>query len=216
MIIFYSILLILLLAGFIAMIINSIKKKKRGKKPANSNEVNKSVLDILPYMDYDMLHDCFLFKDGTCMDLVQVRTKDLKSLSDDEVLYDKLRYAKLYKKYSDDIKAIAINFPANTDEQLSYIRHKIEHTKNGIYKEWLKKKEEECIWIAMNRTSREFYYMFWGKDFEELVKHRDIISGTLETGKRGLVMFPEREKKIAVVKKLNNKNMFLMKRGGEL
>ena len=213
MIVFYSILFILLLITLIVMIIYSIKNKKKGKKSSDSNSIDKSVLDLLPVLDYDSLHDCFVLSDGTYMDLVQIKSKDLKSLSDDEVLYDRLRYTKLYKKFSDDIKAIAINFPSNTDNQLNYIRYKIAHTKNEIYKEWLRKKEEECIWIADNRTSREFYYMFWGKNLDELIKNRGIIVETLETGKNGLVFFPDQEKKIAIIKKLNNKNMFLKKRG---
>lgn len=55
-----------------------------------------------------MLHK----KDKTYMDIIQINTKDLVSASNDDIEYDIMRYIKLYKMYADDIKIVAMNFPA--------------------------------------------------------------------------------------------------------
>lgn len=215
LIIIYSILLLALIVGLIMLIIKRVKdKKKRGpeREREKVDTVNELIIKILPYADYDTLHDCVLYREGGCMDLLQVVTKDLENASPDTVLYDIAKFEKLLKKYPDDIKVIGTNFPSSTSEQQEYLRHKISVTKNEIQKKWLNKKLEELIWIENNRTNREFYYMFWGKDVDEIIKRREIFLSTLGTDKNGLVSIMDRDKKIAILNSLNNKNARIMKK----
>ena len=216
-IVIYSILLLACIIAFIMLIISRAKKKKNGLNKSTTNGKNlkdKSITEILPFDCYDDGLDCFRYKDGTYMDLLQVRTKDLTNEARDSVEYDILKFTKLYKKFDGDIKIVATNFPSDTSKQQEYIRHKISKTKNSEHKKWLQKSLDELIWIEENRTSREFYYMFWGNNEKEIIKRRDIFINTLGTTKDGLLHKPmDKNKKIAICRKLNNKNAHILKRG---
>lgn len=211
-IIFLSFFLLATVIALIYMIITTVKrgKNKESRENNSSGSRDKTMTELLPFTDdvYDELHDCYTFRDGTCMDFLQIAAKDLRNMSDDEIIYDKLRFAKLYKKYAGDLKIIAINFPSETSEQQRYLMQKQKATKNEIYKEWLQKKIDELEWIRNNRTSREFFLMFWGKDAEDIIKSRDEILDCLGNGKTSLAYEIDQEKKLAVVRKLNNKNLF--------
>ena len=212
LIVIYSVLLLFLFI-LLGMLIKKTVKEKGNKTKTKTDTINKLITEIIPLAQYDSLHDCILLQDGSCMDFLQIRSKDLNNASPDSITYDRLRYTKLYKKYPDDIKIIITNFPTDTSEQQAYVRHKISTTKNTIQKKWLNKKLEEIIWLENNRTCRSFYYMIFGKDAEELMKRRDIFTSTLGTDKDGLIIIIDEETKVAILRKLNNKNACIMKRG---
>ena len=104
-----------------------MKKTKTNNKnnKANKTHVSDTVKDIIDIYFYDDKLKCFIKKDKTYMDIIQINTKDLVSASNDDIEYDIMRYIKLYKMYADDIKIVAMNFPCRTGKQQEYFRHKI-------------------------------------------------------------------------------------------
>ena len=213
----YCFLFIVLIVALIVLIISKRKVRKSEThvtgSSKQSNIKDSSVLNLLPHHHYDMEHDCIVFKDGTYRDLIQIKTQDLRSASYDEILYAELKFSRFYKKYADDLKIIATNFPADTHEQQDYVKHKISETKNKIHKKWLKKRLRELKWLEKHRTKREFFFMIFGKDVEDIIRKRDMIAETLGTDKNGFAILINYEKKEAILKKLNNKALSVMGRG---
>ena len=194
---------LLLAACIVALIANTHKKKNKTVKK-KSEETS-----ILPYADYDIEYDCICYKDlELYMDILQVRTKDLYNASEDMITFDVIRMTQLFRKYAGDLKIIATNFPSDTKQQQEYIKYKIKHTKNAVNQKWLKKKLKELEYIENNRTNREFYLMFWGSSKDEIVKNREMILTSLGKGIKdsGLVECMEFDKKLAILRKLNNKS----------
>ena len=111
-----------------------MKKTKTTNKnnKANKTHVSDTVKDIIDIYFYDDKLKCFIKKDKTYMDIIQINTKDLVSASNDDIEYDIMRYIKLYKMYADDIKIVAMNFPCRTGKQQEYFRQKIKNTSNEI------------------------------------------------------------------------------------
>lgn len=177
-------------------------KNNRKEKTPYIPATIKSVMD---HAFYDDRLECFIMKDKTYMDLIQINTKDLVSSSDDEVEYDLMKFAKLYKMYADDLKIVVMNFPCKTGKQQEYFSHKLKETDNEIYRRFLQRKLDELVWLEKNDMMREYYYMIFGKKETEIKSNRDLIFNTIGNGKNGLSQKIDKEKKMQICERLNNK-----------
>lgn len=163
----------------------------------------KSTADLL-FNDYEEDYDCFKLKNDTYMDILQIRCKDLKNLSQNLIDLDNLTFVKLYRTYSDDIKFVGMNFPTDTSKQREYFKHKIQTTENEIYKNMLISKLEELDKVHRLITEREFYVFIYGENTNELLDNRSNIISKLRA--QGLIDTISKEKKEKILYKLNNKN----------
>lgn len=170
-----------------------------------ADKLKKTVLDIVPVRFYDTERQCYQMDDGSCMDLMQIRSKDLVNASEDEVEYDCLKFSKLYRVYADDVKILCLNFPCDCSRQKRYLEHKIKKTKNDIFREQLEKKKKELEWLEKNDTTREYYFMIFARTPEELEKNRRTLSVSLGTGQEGLAGRISQEKKQQILFRLYNK-----------
>lgn len=186
--------------------LNEEQGKNEKKK---SDKVGKTVAELIPLADYDLEQHCYRMKDNTYLDIMQLNTKDLLTSSRDEVEYDCLKFAKLYKLYEDDLKIIAMNFPCNTKRQQQHIQRRIQKTSNPIYRQALQKDLEELIWLEKHNTTREFYFLIYGESVEAIEKNRATIKTVLHTGRDGLIMEIPDEKKEQIWIRLNNKNLLM-------
>lgn len=191
------------------MLLIQAKKKKKLEKEQPLAVVPKSTADLLPQAKYDTENECFLLQDGTYLNLVEIQSKDLSNLSQSELEFDEIRFEKFYKIYAGDIKIVTLNYPCNTEEQQLYNERKAKQSNNQRTKYWLEKRRQELIWIAKNKTSREFYIMYFSKNLEENLKNISTIKNTLGTGKDGMVENMTMEKKCQIFSKLNNKNTLI-------
>lgn len=182
-----------------------MKKNKDRDKQKSSSGVDKTTKDIIEISYYDDDLGCFIMKDNTYMDLIQITTKDLVSSADDEVEYDIMKFTKLYKMYAGDIKIMAMNFPCKTMVQQEYLKHKINSTHNEMYKKFLQRSLDELVWIEKNDVMREYYYMIFGSKQSEIKSNRNLIFNTLGSGKNGLEQKLDKDKKIQICERLNNK-----------
>lgn len=188
-----------------------MKKTKTNNKnnKANKTHVSDTVKDIIDIYFYDDKLKCFIKKDKTYMDIIQINTKDLVSASNDDIEYDIMRYIKLYKMYADDIKIVAMNFPCRTAKQQEYFRHKIQTTSNEIYKKFLQRSLDELVWIEKNDMVREYYYMIFGKKESDIKKNRDLMFNVLGKGRNELLSEIDKNKKIQILERMNNKCFLL-------
>lgn len=170
------------------------------KKP-----INNSILDIIPIRYYLQEENCFQLDDDTYMDVIKIQTKDLVNSSPDEVEYDCLKMAKLYRLYSDDIKLICLNFPCDYSAQKRYLEYKINKTANQIFKKELDTKRNELIWLEKNNTIREYYFGIFADSIEELKNNRSTLTANLGTGRNGLLERISIEKKLQIFYRMTNK-----------
>ncbi len=199
---------VLLLVG--VLFLKEKNKEQRKQKAGNSkyffHKIPKTVLEQIPIRYYDQAEGFYVLKDGSNMDLLQIRSKDLASASEDEVEYDCLKFGKLYKVYGEDLKLVSLNFPCNTTAQQQYFKRKLGQAGNEIYRRWLKKKVDELEALEKNDTTREFYLMIFSKDAENHAKHLSTLTSVLATGRDGLISQLSARKKQQILFKLNNKN----------
>ncbi len=161
---------------------------------------DKSVADLLCIKDYEEPY--FKMFDDRLMDILQIKTKNLQASTEDEVEFDVLNFARLYKTYADDLKIIGLNFATDTKEQQSYLRHKINSTHNPTYLHHLQKKLAQVEWIERYRTDREYYLLFYSDD---KLKYGDNVS-IIQKCLGSLVSELTKEKKLQILSKINNKN----------
>ncbi len=176
--------------------------KKEKKKP--KARIKRSVQELIPLVDFDPEKGFYFTEDG-CMDLIQITSKDLINSSSDEVEYDCMKFAKVYKTYESDLKIIALNFPCSTDRQQEFINYKMQHTVNAVYQSYLQRCVDELVWIGKNDTTREYYFMVFAKNREELEKNLLTLQSILGTGKDGMLQKISIEKKQQIFFKLANK-----------
>ena len=169
------------------------------RKVATMNTINK----IIPFVTYIEEDECYQMKSGY-MDILQIQCKDLANLPKDNIQYDIQTFRKIYLTLAPDIKIVGMNFPTDTTKQKQYFDYKATHTENPYYREYLLSKHEEMEQVEQRFTEREFYIFVWGKDIQDLIQNRSRIYNTLKSNQ--LISKVEREKKMLILYKLNNKN----------
>ena len=183
----------------------AMKNKNRKEKI----HITDTVKDVIDVYFYDDKLKCFIMKDKSYIDIIQINTKDLVSASEDDIEYDIMRYIKLYKMYADDMKIVAMNFPCRTGKQQEYFRRKLQNTSNEIYKRFLQRNLDELVWIEKNDMVREYYYMIFGKKDTDIKKNRDLMFNVLGKGRSELLSEMDKNKKIQILERMNNKCFLL-------
>ena len=180
-------------------------EKEKGYQMKKGKKVKKSILEKIDVAEY-LEEGYYRMKDGTYMNLVQINSKDLINSSADEVEYDCMKFAKLYKLFENDLKLVVLNFPCDTKEQQAYLQRKINATNNQMYRKFLQQKYDELVWLAKNNTTREYYYMVYAETQEEMQKEMLTLKSTLHLGNDGLLLEIPEEKKHKILYRLYNKN----------
>lgn len=174
--------------------------RKKEKKP----QVDRSITSLLPIVDYDEIHGYYVCKDKSIIDIVQFVCKDLTTTNAQDIETDILHLTRHLRMYEDDVKIISINIPTDCREQIQYLNRKIDRCKNNVKKRFLEKKRDEEVWIEKNRLNKEFYYMIFASNPERYDENMKTLMTTLQ--QYNLIKVLDREKKDAVLYKLNNKN----------
>ncbi len=198
--------------------LNLLKKnKKRVKDPNDTKDeqntkkgkrkIDTSSLIPLPIVNFDEELGLAIMEDGTLCDFLEIITKDLRNLSDDQLLFDKMLWEKLFDTYSDDLKIISFSFPAETEQQQRYLARVLERTENPGYKHFLQMRMEELQGIPRMFLTQSFVLCFFSKGFADYKnKYINITSSVGKTG-HPLIRTISKERKKAIIKKMCNKNV---------
>lgn len=162
--------------------------------------------ELIPIVDYDDLLGCFRLRDDRFLDIMQLECKNLATMSRDEKQIDILRYSKLYKTYSGDLKIVGINYPTDTTSQLATCSTSWSKLKTPSIKSSLSEKIREMEAISKNYFDREYFVFVFAADEAELRDNRNILMATLANGAEHLLRRIDKEKKIQLLSKINNKN----------
>lgn len=177
------------------------KRKKRKKPPV----IKKTVSKLIPLKEYDPVHEYYVYKDGSIMNLFQFTCKDLTTTNAQDIEMDILHLTKHFRLYSDDTKIISTNIPVDCKSQIDYHTRKIEQCKNEIQKKLLIKSRNEQVWIEKNRLNKEFFYMVFASSSERYEENLKTLLSTLHQHR--LIKLLDPEAKDMVLYKLNNKNL---------
>lgn len=173
-------------------------------KNKKTKSVRKNILEIVPIRELSE-NGFYHMDDGTYMELLQIQSKDLINSSEDEVEFDCLKFAKLYRLYSEPLKIVSLNFPCDYGKQKRFLEYKIKNTKNTIFKEMLSKKLNELIWLENHNTIREYFFCLFSDSEEMMEKNIRTMFSVLGSGRGGLVEKISAEKKKEILFRLMNK-----------
>lgn len=180
------------------------KKLKKIEKKKEKEEIKKvyhTTKELLPLLCITE-NENFKCKEEY-LDIFQIESMDINSMNDYDVRGYILSLAGLLKLYLDDMKIISMNFPANTQVQQNYVNKKIKECKNDIHLKFLKERLRQLEAIERIRTNREYYIMIYGATEEKLDKNKSTLISSSASIKINEI---DIEKKIKIIKKLNNMN----------
>lgn len=194
--------------------LNLSKKAKKQKDPAaevdqraKESKIDPSSLIPLPIVDFDEKLGLAVMEDGTLCDFLEIITKDLQNSSDDQLLFDKMIWEKLFDTFSDDLKIISLSFPAETEMQQKYLSRILEKTENPGYRYFLQMRMEELQGIPRLFLTQSFILCFFADGFADYRDKFFTIKGAIMKSGHPLVHTISPERKKAIIRKLCNKNM---------
>lgn len=183
------------------------EEKKRQKEEAkNLRKTDKSISyytkEVMDFIDVEE-DECFKMKYGY-MNMYQVQTKDMHSLSYNDTQIHINSFAGFLRAYTHDFKIVSMNFPVNTSTQKRHIERNLKFATNDISKKFLESKLEELIYLEENRFNTEFYIMIFASNREEFDnRERFLFVNQNSTFKLNNI---ELDKKFKILFKLNNLN----------
>lgn len=196
-----------------------IKKDKKSKKPKKTKEekalekekkkdlektiknVKQETIDMIPILELTE-EEYFKTKTGF-LDIVQVESMDIDAMNGVEANTTILSFTYLLKSYVDDMKIISMNFPTNTLTQREYLSRAIRVCKNREHLHFLNNRMSQLEAIEKLRSNREFFIMIFSETEREMESNRSNI---LNNFKKIKVFEVDVEKKVKILKKLNNMN----------
>ena len=179
------------------------QKEKEEKKNliAEDKKVFKETKDNLPIVS---LSEYGYFKTKTgYLDILQIESIDIKSMNDVEYHTYILSFTNLLQSYTEDMKIISMNYPADTSRQQNYLSKKIAQCNNANQMKFLEHRMRQLKTIEEKRTNREFFLMIFAKDDKEMINNKELA---LSSNRELQVFEVDIEKKIKILKKLNNMN----------
>lgn len=174
----------------------------------------RNIKENLPALSYDESKQCFIYEDGTYMDIYLIQAKDLVNGDPDEIEMDCFTWAKFYKTYGWDVEIVSMMFPCDTSKQQTYWKKKLETNENPIWEQMIKRKIQELEYRERHTVKKEFFLLIFFKSEEELSAGRKTIDSTLgirsidKTGTSAFEMVSEisEKKKRQILFKFCNKN----------
>lgn len=180
------------------------KKKEQEEKKRLLKEDKKVYSETKEKLEIISMTEEGYFKTKTgFLDIFQIESMDIKGMNEIEARTVILSFAYMLKIYNEDLKIISMNYPTNTKTQQAYLEKKIKECTNKDYLYFLEKSLKQLRLVEKVRSDREFYCMIFAKDEKEMRDNREnILSNSKSIG----VYAIETEKKINILRKLNNMN----------
>lgn len=179
---------------------NIINKKNSTN---DKQKVINSIARIFPVKDYADF-DFFEMKNDEYMEIVQITSKDIYSLNEQDKDNDIFSLAYLFQAYLPDLKIVPMNVPVNLEVQKNKIQKKIRNCKKEEYLPFLEKKLYELEFLEEHRTNKEFFFFLYAKSPQELLDRKNHIKKLLS--KSNPLIELDIEKKVNVLFQLSNLN----------
>ena len=176
--------------------------RQEKKKIRRAESEIRSILEAYPIRDY-IEHrpgaGYFLLSDGSIMDLFQIRGHSYLNASDDEV-DDMVNTQTLFlRRYTDDMKLIAMNYPTNTKRQQKFLVKKLVSAPDSTYDHIIRSKLAVLQYLEQHTTSRQAFLMVFAKDHHRYEILCDLLPRSCMN-----VQVISQEKKEHILWQLNN------------
>ena len=182
------------------------KRTKTEKDGRKKPEIIKTCLDILPIRSYDARLSAFRLADGSLMDTWQILPRDLDNMDEDELQMEIYHLMKIFKTVGCDLKFISMKFPLDLTGQKAILQRRKAQLQDEPRQIWLDRQYRELELAEQHVSTLHFYLVFFGKNEDELIRHRDTIRTYAGTGAQRLVAEITAWQKRQVIKKLCNMN----------
>lgn len=175
---------------------SKVKEKKKKKE-----RVLNQTPSLLPFTELEKDH--IVSKDGV-MDILQIKAKDLYSLSEEERTLMIYSRSAMFRSYFPSIKEVSLNFPSNTSIQRRYWTKKKEKTTDPLLLRYIERKIYELGYLEKERTNREFFLFIYADNEQQLSERkRQIMKSAYNCFP---LMLVSNDKKLDILYLLNNHN----------
>lgn len=165
--------------------------------------VKPTVAELMPIVDITE-NDAFEMRDGTYLDIVQLTSKDIYSLNEEEKDHDVFSLAYLLQAYTYPLKVVPLNTPLSLERQKISIERQIRQNQTLSYLPFLLKKKQELEYLEEHRTNRDYLLFFYADDERTLRERKTHLYKLLRRSNpmRELTL----DQKVHVLYQLNNPN----------
>lgn len=184
----------------------SEKKLKKQKKKKEKIKIPSTIIDILPFKDYDDMNDCFICTFGFekyYFDILEVSCIDGENTQGTSTYVRELMaWQQLYETYKEDLSIVALNSPTNTDSQLKYMKEKMHKETNPLRKNIQIEKINELSWLKNKGNERNYFIFIYGSSPVSIREKINKILGTFALHHSVLTI--DKERKLDILNKINN------------
>jgi len=166
-------------------------------------KIKSSFSSIAPIIDITD-NDFFEMRSGEFMEILQITSKDIYSLNENDRYSDINNLANFYLSFTTDIKITPLNVALNLEKQKKFLYKKINQNKNPTYQPFLEKRLEEMKKLEKHRTNREYFIFIYEQNELKLLEKKHSLKNLLSRSNPLLEL--TLEKKYDVLFQLNNPN----------
>lgn len=181
---------------------NEEKKRKKAEKKL-LKKLPLTILDLIPIKcAVDGGETGIELTTGGFFNIYQIISQDFNSALDMEILIHMDSWDKYYRTEAHDVKLESANMPIDLEDNIKFMNHKINVTKNPQYKEILEEYKREFTEDLRDREDKEYFIFIFADTYDNLIK----CNAKFETAfvSQGMAQCTDLEKKIEVLQRFFN------------
>jgi len=151
------------------------EKKQTNDRLKNDKKVHSSTFELIPFKRIE--HGRIVTKDDEFIRYLQIETKNINGLSEDEQYQVMYKLEVLMRIYEYDFSWLTLNFPPNVESNLSHWRKKAFDARNAKDMRRAKTALEQLtkvLWVEANLKNLEFYFQIYGHN-EQDIKNKEAL-----------------------------------------
>jgi len=172
-----------------------------------NKRVSAGISELIPIKSYDDMLGAFVMKHGY-MDIYGIRTYNMDALSPYEQDYIIMQRLRFQQNYDGELKMVSIVFPVDLTEQRMFLVRKYDSTEDPLVREIIEEKLRELERLEDKTIERDYYYMIFAENEEEMHKDQVRIESLLQND----VVRLRKDKKIDIVRQLCNQSTLAYRR----
>jgi len=161
-----------------------VKEKKRiGNKTKNSTNKSKnlksvhaSTFELIPFKRIE--EGRIVTEDDEFVRCLQVETKNINGLSEDEQYQVMYKLEILMRIYEHDFSWLTLNFPPNVESNLGHWRKKVfdaRRDKDVARAKTALDQLTKTLWVEANLKNLEFYFLVFGSNKQDIENKEALI-----------------------------------------
>lgn len=175
------------------------KPKQKKPKPEKVT-IPRLTVDVLGIREYTGGH--FVMQDDSIMDIFQLVGRNLQAAEEADIQSQIHQSARYYRLQQKDIKIITLNYPTNTQNQQSHLRHLLEKAQDPVFQDLLQDEMAALQYLEEYRTEIVNFLFLFADSEKDYAAQRQILTSSSGFS----VVILDKEAKIILLRKLANMN----------